>query len=375
MKKIFLFYFIVSFISDVISQDFKRSLPRVGDLHYTCKTTDSPELFLFKKNNDVWNFNFISSYFCLNESYENASKGKHFSKFPKAEFVIKSSNNFEEYFSNKSASLYSLGKVLEVGFLKSNQLVINYTQPKRIFKGDIMADKSITNVYTLQCKIARNDFITPVNIIPEKADSLMIEVFLNESNFKYDEGILLFNASSRHTQRQEISIEAKYKFSVKNNQAKNWRELASVSLKDFPTELQDLLKQPDSRVAFVSNEYKGATITYNVTNGKVSDLIFQDSELSISSLNLSAQGSYVLALPNPSFGETTLYLLNLPFDNYIFEVTNLVGKKVLTKKLEKKDGKEIQLDLTTLKKGTYIYRIINSKGEKLVTKRLVITSI
>lgn len=375
MKKILLLIFLFIAFDDLFSQDFKKSLPRVGDTRFYCKTTDHPELFLLNKTNGMWNFNFIGSYFCVEEYYEEAKNGKHFNYFPKAELVVKSPNNNEEYFFKKTGSYYSSGKVLEVPFLKSNKIILRYTQPRKIYRGDVVADLTTAASFIMECKMAVNDFISPLQGFPAQSDSIMIEVLVNESYFRSDVGILLYNSTSRHAQRQESDISARYKFRYKMNKTKTWKEASTLKIMDLPDYLQQIFLQADSRVIFLSNEYKGETISYSVTDDEVTDFIFQDSEASPTSLNFSAEESSVLSLPNPSFGRSTLYLINLPFDNYTFEVSNIVGSKVLTKKIDKTEGKEVALDLTILKKGTYVYRLINSKGEKLATKRLVITSI
>lgn len=375
MKKFLLFIFILIAVHGLFSQDFKKSLPRVGDTRYHCKTTDQPELFLLNKNNDMWNFNFINSYFCVEEHYEEAKFGKNYQYFPKAELVLKSPNNNEEYFFKKTGSFYSTGKALEVPFLKSNKIIVRYTQPRKIFRGDVVADQTSSASYIMESKMALSDFINPLQGFPAQSDSIMIEVLVNESYFRSDIGILVYNSTSRHSQRQESNISARYKFRYKMSKTKTWKENTTIKITDFPENVRNIFMQADSRVLFLSNEYKGETISYAVKENEVTDFIFQDSEASPTSLNFSADEANVLSLPNPSFGRSTLYLINLPFDNYTFEVSNIVGSKVLVKKIDKDDGKEVALDLTALKKGTYIYRLINSKGEKLATKRLVITSI
>lgn len=375
MKKILLLTFLFIAVQDLFTQDFKKSLPRMGDARYHCRTTDQPELFLLNKHDNMWNFNFINSYFCIEEQYVEAKTGKNFTYFPKAELVVKSPNNNEEYYIKKTGSFYSLGKVMEVPFLRSNKLIIKYTQPRKIFRGDVVADQTTASSYIMESKMAISDFISPLQGFPAESDSIMIEVFVNESYFRSDVGILLYNSTSRHSQRQESDISARYKFRYKLSKSKIWKEASTLKLKDLPGYLQTIFRQADSRVIFLSNEYKGETISYNVIGNEVMDFIFQDNEASPTSLNLSSNETSVLSLPNPSFGHSTLYLINLPFDNYSFEVFNIVGSKVLTKKIDKTDGKEVALDLTLLKKGTYVYRLINSRGEKLATKRLVITSI
>lgn len=375
MKKILLLIFLFIVVDNLFSQDFKKSLPRVGDTRFYCKTTDQPELFLLNKSNNMWNFNFINSYFCVEEKYDDAKKGENFKHFPKAELLVKSPNNNEEYFFKKTGSLYSLGKALEVPFLKSNKIILKYTQPKKIYRGDVAADLTTNASYILECKLAVNDFINPLPGFPAQSDSIMIEVLVNESYFRSDIGILVYNSTSRHSQRQESDISARYKFRYKMAKNKIWKDVTTLKITDLPEYLREIFQQAESRVIFLSNEYKGETISYSVTENEVTDFIFQDSEASPTSINFSADEQNVLSLPNPSFGRSTLYLINIPFDNYTFEVSNIVGSKVLTKKIDKTDGREVPLDLSSLKKGSYIYRLINSKGEKLATKRLVISSI
>jgi hypothetical protein len=304
-----------------------------------------------------------------------AKSGTHYNKFPKADLVKKSVNESEEYYYIKNAGLHCIGKVYDAPYLQSGKLMIEYTPSYKLYKGDAIADRSSNNVYDIRLRFSLDDFKIPIGGFSNNTDSIMIEIDVNEKLINVEEGTLLFNSSSRKAVKQEYEITTtnRIKYKLKGN--KTWLDDFTKKLKDMPQNIVEYIKQPQSRVVFLSNEYKGVTIGYEIVNDEIKNLRFQDHEVSPSSLNLQYQDQNVMIMPNPSFGEVTLYLLNLPYDTYTLEVYNLIGKKVLTKTIRKDMGTEIATDLTSLKRGTYIYSLYNSRKERIATKRLIINSI
>ncbi|MEM9547951.1 MAG: T9SS type A sorting domain-containing protein [Bacteroidota bacterium] len=79
----------------------------------------------------------------------------------------------------------------------------------------------------------------------------------------------------------------------------------------------------------------------------------------------------ILTYPNPTFGDVTFQLINLPHDNYQVVVYNIIGKQLWSSDINFIEGK-LRADLSHLQKGTYFYSIVNGAGQKVTTRRLMI---
>ena len=94
-----------------------------------------------------------------------------------------------------------------------------------------------------------------------------------------------------------------------------------------------------------------------------------DITTSVDKINLKEEN--LLTYPNPTYGEVTFQLMNLPHDNYSVEVYNVIGRKLWSSEIDFFQGK-LRADLSHLRKGTYFYSILNGHGQKVTTRRLMI---
>jgi len=94
-----------------------------------------------------------------------------------------------------------------------------------------------------------------------------------------------------------------------------------------------------------------------------------DMTTSIAKLNLKEEN--LLTYPNPTYGDVTFQLINMPHDNYKVVVYNIIGKELWSSDINFIEGK-LRADLSHLRKGTYFYSIINGSGQKVTTRRLMI---
>jgi len=77
--------------------------------------------------------------------------------------------------------------------------------------------------------------------------------------------------------------------------------------------------------------------------------------------------------PNPSFGDVKLQIHNFPRGEYIFEVYNVIGKKLYSEPITvSTDSVVKQFRLKGLSKGTYLYSILDASGRRVQSKRLTI---
>lgn len=105
-------------------------------------------------------------------------------------------------------------------------------------------------------------------------------------------------------------------------------------------------------------------------NGNLVSLSYKgDVATSIGKINLKEEN--LLTYPNPTYGDVTFQLMNLPHDNYSVVLYNIIGKKLWSSEINFVEGK-LHADLSHLRKGTYFYSILNGSGQKVTTRRLMI---
>ncbi len=77
--------------------------------------------------------------------------------------------------------------------------------------------------------------------------------------------------------------------------------------------------------------------------------------------------------PNPTFEKIYLQFEDTDPGNYVFQVTNIIGKKLWEKTIQIRDpNSTVNFNLSGLPKGLYLYSVINEQGERIQSKRLVI---
>lgn len=74
--------------------------------------------------------------------------------------------------------------------------------------------------------------------------------------------------------------------------------------------------------------------------------------------------------PNPATSQLNIKYAGMNGSNITFELVNMVGNKVYSKKLESKSA-DLKLDISTLPRGVYFY-ILKSDGKVSTSKKLVI---
>ena len=122
---------------------------------------------------------------------------------------------------------------------------------------------------------------------------------------------------------------------------------------------------------FFANDNKEimATFTEDFDGNLITANYKGDMTTSTGFINLKEEN--ILTYPNPTYGDVTFELMNLPHDNYKVVVYNIIGKKLWSSKIDFFEGK-LRADLSHLKKGTYFYSILNGSGKKVATRRIMI---
>ena len=136
--------------------------------------------------------------------------------------------------------------------------------------------------------------------------------------------------------------------------------------------LLDLLGESvEMSYSFFANDNKEiiASFAENEEGELVSMTYKGDVTTSVGKINLKEED--ILTYPNPTFGDVTFKLVNLPHDNYKVVVYNILGKQLWSSDIDFFEGKLVA-DLSHLRKGTYFYSVINGQGQKVATRRLMI---
>lgn len=122
---------------------------------------------------------------------------------------------------------------------------------------------------------------------------------------------------------------------------------------------------------FFANDNKEiiANISEDTDGNLVSFTYKGDVATSVSKINLKEEN--LLTYPNPTYGDVTFQLMNLPHDRYKVVVYNIVGKQLWESDIDYFEGK-LRADLSHLRKGTYFYSILNGRGHKVTTRRIMI---
>jgi len=112
-----------------------------------------------------------------------------------------------------------------------------------------------------------------------------------------------------------------------------------------------------------------ANLTYD-DEGELLTAIYK-GDLSTSTEEIDLRKAEVAAFPNPTFGDVTFELSNLPKGNYTVAVYNIIGKMLWSKPFDN-NMNSMSVNLSNLRKGTYLYSVMDTNGRKISTKRLMI---
>ncbi len=376
MKRSFVYsiilFGVIAMPLSLMGQNFANSLPKVGNVQYNCEHFSKVEPFMLtNENKEYWNFNFLFSYWSIKEIYAEAKSSKNHKAFPTATLVLNKVDNEEEFFYIKDGSLLSLGKIIDVTYNNKGREVIHYNPAKRVINTTKKVGQTYTNVHTTWMKFAKNNMKDGYNFIPENHDSMYVEITVNESARVVDELNLIYSDTPKKAQKHEFNVIPVVKVKVKNTKDANWQVYEKSSLQKVPEELKTYIRaQKHLRTDFISPDYKGVLLSYEIQNKNVVNCFYQDMEPSPYMKNVNFDTSDAIASPNPTTGNIAVRLFNHPYDDYTIELYNVVGKKIFSRTFNRNNGRLLKTDISSLKRGTYMYSVLDSKGRKLMTKRI-----
>lgn len=362
-------------VAMVVSGQSPKALPSAGDVYIRCAHTDKLEMFLTDASAGFWDFGFLKTYYAITEKFEKVTAGKAAKSFPGASLVWKKNNNEEEYLFVRDGGLYSAGKIVELPFSKNKFDIIRYEPVRRIFQTGMKKGEDFENRYTINVVMARRDITLKQNFIPAQFDSIWLELSYTEKGDQLGDGNMSLGGNSSQVTKLEYSIIQNYRVRGRRPHGR-WEAYDKLHANSLPAELSSYVRiQQYNRVDFISPDYVGPMVSYEYMNSTITRVDYQNRDVDSQVTQISYDDNAIVAHPNPSYGPVYVDLFNYPFEDYTLEVYNIVGKRVFVRSFSEKDGRQLRVDLSQLKRGTYMYAIFDGKKRKMVTKRVSLISI
>lgn len=83
-------------------------------------------------------------------------------------------------------------------------------------------------------------------------------------------------------------------------------------------------------------------VAYEVINNGIPTVEYQNRDIAANVMHLTHDDNGIVAYPNPTFGPVVIDLFNYPYDQYNFEVYNIVGKRIFSKSFSPRDRQAIK---------------------------------
>jgi hypothetical protein len=355
------------------SQSYDASLPKLGNVTYKCNYIGFVQPAFFNKESATnYDFNFLTTTWSIKEVMRPTASSLYKKTFPQANIVHLKANNEEEFYNVKNGACYSYGKIIESRNSRKPLIVKHYPYDMH-YSTVIRVGNRYTNNYRTEIKLAKRDLLyTNLNTIRE--DSIKVEITTKENVQATFEGTIELSDKKRKARRYEAQVTNTISTYIKKA-GESWRP-SNIAFSALPVEIINLYKaKAYTHVFFLNPDFVGPIMSYDFIDGEIKNISFQENEVSPLSINFSYDEGEIIAWPNPTVGPITFEIFNYPYDNYELKVYNIVGKKILTRSFTPADGRSLDADLSSLKKGIYIYSLFDGKGRNLLTKRISITSI
>ncbi len=362
---------ISSFLVSQITID-NSTFPTPGD---TLRTVTDNFYTNFDKDatgEQLWDFTDLSGSILLETVFNDASEGEHSDLFPDADMVVRR-GAFETYYQSFNNKIIESGRsgldpilnLLDITYYNSGELVFRRAP---MSYGDHFSDQS-------SFVITAPSSIIPDSLAPglgNLVDSLRLEVASSIVSDIDGWGTLKLPDSEYDVLRQK-SVNTVNSVLFIYNQVFGWQEVdpSNPLFANFADILAQLGERTITSYQFFANDNKEiiADVLASDTTDVVAVVYKGDMTSGLPVVN--AADKNVLAYPNPTFGNITFELRNLPRDRYKVVIYNIIGKKLWEKQMDMYTGRLVA-DVSHLRRGTYLYSVIDSKGLKVSTKRLMI---
>lgn len=147
--------------------------------------------------------------------------------------------------------------------------------------------------------------------------------------------------------------------------------LATDTIKTYPLVITAKAFPGGFYASFFPTGYEG-TLPGSFIDGKYDLILYGagDTRCTTAAEDLT-EVSNMSAVPNPASGKTTIRIESTVSDKFDFAVTDLLGRRVISRPLSIQAGQNaFDIDVTSLPNGIYMYSL--SKGNRIMSNKLII---
>ncbi len=320
----------------------------------------------------TWDFRSLNGSVVVETLYKAASTGDAFALFPDADLLDKSAAQ-EIYYKSYGNKIVELGRagldpvlnILDLDYQNEGELILR------------RAPMSYSDNYTDNSSfmISAPTSVIPDSIIPGLStlvDSLRLNVSITNVSDLDAWGTLQLPDADYEVLRQKTETTTNAELYIFTS-VFGW-QLVDPSNPLFASlgDILDLLGESISvSYQFFANDNKEVMANIVLDDSAIPISVTYKGDATTAVKVVSSSEQNILTYPNPTFGNVTFELKNLPKGNYKVEIYNIIGKKLWSADLDYFTG-VLNTDISHLRKGTYLYSIIDGNGLKIATRRLMV---
>jgi len=358
----------------LLSQQVNNSIfPVPGD---TLRTTTTTQVGAFDKTligeNLTWDVSDLGTGFVNTTIYVDPSEGESSDLFPDADLLDINAGQ-EIYYRSFNNKIIEIGRAgldpvlnaIELSFENEGEAVLRRAP---MSYNDLNNDNS-------SFLIAASAAIVPDTILGPLAGSVdSLRLLVETSNEDYVDawGTLTTPTGEydvvrvKRTTTTDVTLEAKVV-------VLDWVTVdPSNPLFAALGDLLSLLGESTTvSYQFFANDNKEIIASFDEdVDGNITSVTYKGENISTSTNDVGFENFELVTYPNPTYGNITFELTNLPKGNYSVHVHNIIGAQIWSSPINKNGT--LTADLSHLRKGTYLYSIMDDTGRKLTTRRLMI---
>ncbi len=321
-----------------------------------------------------WDLRSISQDQAIETLYAEPTEGEASEMFPDADLLDKSTTQ-EIYYKSFNNKIVEIGRsgldpVLGIINLTFNNEGESVLRRAPMAFGDAYDDES-------SFMIAAPSSVIPDTLFPGLSgfiDSMRLTVITDNNDFVDSWGTLRLPGADyevlriKRTTNTNAILEVKAPFIGWSVLDENNPLTAALG------DLADLLgESTTTSYQFYANDNKEilADLTYNDQDSLLTAIYKGDIITAVNDVDF--KDVTVKTYPNPTYGDVTFELSNLPTGDYNVVLYNIIGKRLWSHKFDN-NSRRLNANLSHLNRGTYLYSIVDGKGRKITTKRLMIVT-
>jgi len=348
------------------------TFPAAGDTLRTVTTFDFSGFDKSMVGADLtWNLTAASGGFMTEVVYEDPEEGSSSAFFPDAD-LLDNSTLQEIYYQTFNNKIVEIGRSGLDPVLNAIDLTFE-NEGESVFRrapmsfGDVFTDNSSFFVKS-DASVIPDTLLEQFPITP---DSLRLLVETKNDDVVDAWGSLELPGGTYEVLRVKRTTTTNAELGIYAGPFIGWLNIDPEVFGNLGGLLDLLGENTTVSYRFFANDNKEVVASFTEDmDGNLASMTYKgDMTTSVPKVNYKKEN--ILTYPNPTFGNVTFQLMNLPHDNYEVVVYNIIGKRLWSSKIDFFKGK-LEADLSHLQKGTYFYSILNGKGQKVTTRRLMI---